>query len=398
MAPGVESGFPTEDVAEHIVRVDSVEPAPTDAQPPTPPPLARLVFHVLTDCTVVFAVTPDGTVRGHVVKWGRDMLSERIAQLRQALDVDDTPRGVRLARHLVPTTGSTDATDPKPLLRELYSKLIAPVAEALPDDGTPVVIEPHAALWLLPFAVLLTTDDTWLADQWPLLYSPSAHVLDEIRQEPDYGGPGDLKALIVGNPLIPAVPSQDDLEIKLQPLPGAEEEARTISDFFPGRCTLLLGTDADRATVETLAEKHGILHLATHGIAYADDPLASFVALAKSQHGDGLLTARETLFLSLPADLVALSACQTGLGRVSGDGMIGLSRAFLVAGARAVLVSQWNISDEATAALMTAFYRGYLEWDNKAFALQYAMQSLHANSEYEPPRYWAPFVVIGAEA
>jgi len=365
---------------------------------PAPPLLARLVFYVLADRTVVLAVTPGSTVHGHVVEWGHDTLSERVARLRQALGVDDVPRGVRLVRHLVPAVAPAAPVDPKPLLRELYSELIAPVAGALPSDGTPVVIEPHAALWLLPFAALLTTDDTWLADQWPLLYSPSAHVLDEIRQEPDYGGPGDLKALIVGNPLMPAVPPQDGLEIKLQPLPGAEQEARAISAFFPGRCTLLLGADADRATVETLAEKHGILHLATHGIAYADDPLASFVALAEPQHGDGPLTARETLSLSLPADLVTLSACQTGLGRVSGDGMIGLSRAFLVAGARAVLVSQWNVSDQATAALMVAFYRGYLEWDNKAIALQRAMQALCANPEYAHPRYWAPFVVVGAEA
>jgi CHAT domain-containing protein len=146
-----------------------------------------------------------------------------------------------------------------------------------------------------------------------------------------------------------------------------------------------------------VAEKHGILHLASHGIAYTDSPLASFVALSEPQDGDGLLTARDVMSLSLPADLVALSACQTGLGRVSGDGMIGLSRAFLVAGARAVLVSQWNVSDEATAALMTAFYRGYLEWDNKAIALQRAMRALRSSPEYAHSRYWAPFVVVGAE-
>jgi CHAT domain-containing protein len=172
--------------------------------------------------------------------------------------------------------------------------------------------------------------------------------------------------------------------------------------------------------------RHGIVHLATHGIAYPGAPLASFVALGAPQKkdmdtllqrtggpssvqrflemlrvlggDDGLLTAQQVVYMPLPADLVSLSACQTGLGRVSGEGMIGLSRAFLVAGARSVLVSQWSVSDEATAALMAAFYRGYLEWDNKALALQRAMQALRANPAYANPRYWAPFVIVGAEA
>jgi CHAT domain-containing protein len=193
------------------------------------------------------------------------------------------------------------------------------------------------------------------------------------------------------------VPPHGDLQIELEPLPGAETEARAIADMFPGRCTLLLGAEADRDTVVTLAGQHGILHLATHGIAYAGDPLASFVALAEAEPGEGLLTARDVLDLSLPADLVVLSACQTALGHVSGDGMIGLSRAFLVAGARAVLVSQWSVSDKATVALMEKFYRAYLQEDNKASALQQAMRALRSMSEYAHPRYWAPFCVVGAE-
>ncbi len=408
MAPGIESGFPGQDTREQLAGAVQVGPGalPADGElsgapespVPKPPLLARLVFHVLADRTAVFAVAPHGAVRGHVADLGRDALSKRVAELRRALGVDDAPRGLRLARHMVLAAQPAAPTDPKPLLRELYAELVAPVAKALPTDGTPVVIEPHGPLWLLPFGALLADDGTWLGDQWPLLYSPSERVLDEIRKEPDYGGPADLKALIVGNPLMPAVPPQDGLEITLQPLPGAEEEAHAIAGFFPERHTLLLGADADRATVEKLAPRHGVLHLATHGVAYADDPLASFVALAEPEQGSGLWTAREALSVSLPADLVVLSACQTGLGRISGDGMIGLSRAFLVAGARAVLVSQWSVSDAATAALMTAFYRGYIQWDNKALALQRAMQALRDRPEYAHPRFWAPFVVVGAEA
>jgi CHAT domain-containing protein len=354
---------------------------------------------VLADRTAVLAVTPQGEVRAHVAGLGHAALAERVAQLRRALQVDANPRGMRLARDVIRVGESAVPMDPRPLLRALYADLIAPVAGALPTDGTPVVIEPHAALWLVPFAALLTPNDAWLADCWPLLYSPAARVLDEIRQEPDYGGPTDLKALIIGNPAMPGVPVRDGLEIELAPLPGAAEETMLIAGQFPqDRRTLLLGTAADRATVEVLAAEYGILHLATHGIADADNPLASFVALAEPDDGDGLLTAWRVMDLRLPADLVVLSACQTGLGKVAGDGMIGLSRAFLVAGARAVLVSQWSVSDRATAALMVGFYRNYIALDNKACALQLAMQELRLNPDYDHPRFWAPFVVVGAEA
>jgi CHAT domain-containing protein len=239
----------------------------------------------------------------------------------------------------------------------------------------------------------------WFGDRWSLLYSPSAQVLDEIRAEPDYGDPTTLKALVVGNPVMPLVPDKGDLVVTLAPLPGAEQEAKVIAALFAEpRRTLLLGPAADRTTVEIQAPQHGILHLATHGVAYSEDPLASFVALATPADGDGLLTVRRALDLALPADLVTLSACQTGLGKLSGDGMIGLSRAFLVAGARAVLVSQWSVSDEATALLMESFYQHYLAHDNKAIALQRAMKTVRNLPEYAHPRYWAAFAVVGAEA
>lgn len=404
MAPGISSQ-PIE--PKPWVQMAAAVPAPplsldmrpseeTSPESETPPPLARLVFFVLADRCAVWAVTPDGQVHSHTVDWGREALSTRVAELRRALGVDEAQRGLRVARH-VALAALPAPTDPRSLLHELYDALIAPVAEALPGDGTPVAIEPHGALWLVPFAALLAPDDTWLADRWPLLYSPSAQVLDEIRTEPDPGTPTSLRALVVGNPTMPEVPPQDGLQIVLETLPGAEEEAHTIAALFGERCTLLTGEQADRATVERLAERHGIVHLATHGVAYADAPLASFVALAKDASGKGLLTARDVLDLSLPADLVVLSACQTALGRVSGDGMIGLCRAFLVAGARAVLVSQWSVSDEATAALMAEFYRAYLAEDNKAVALQRAMRALRQRPQYADPSYWAPFVVVGAE-
>jgi CHAT domain-containing protein/tetratricopeptide (TPR) repeat protein len=410
--------------------VNATPGSPETTEAPIPVPLPRLVFHVLSDRTAILAVGTDGSVRGQVTALGHDALAGRVAAVRAALGVDNAPRGIQVTRDVEAEPSGDVQEDHRPLLRSLYAELIEPVAAALPSDGTPVVVEPHGPLWLLPFAALLAPDGSVLADRWPLLYSPSAQVLDEIRHEPDYGGPQDLEALLVGNPQMPTIPQRDRLDITLRSLPGAEEECRGISDLFGGaRATLLLGKKADWAHVVAQMAQHGIVHLATHGIAYADDPLASFVALgvpdersfstgaahqeqtlgdwlpslgplnfALDEARHGMLTARQILYLPLPADLVTLSACQTGLGRVSGEGMIGLSRSFLVAGARSVLVSLWSVSDAATAELMAHFYQGYIELDDKAIALQRAMQALRQKAEYDHPRYWAPFVVVGAEA
>ena len=362
--------------------------------------LARLVFYVLADRTAIFAVTADGRVKGHVVPFGEDAIAERVTHLRRALSVDEVSRGIerKLGPVSLPNQGTT-AVKLETLLQDLYAELIAPVADVLPTDGTPVVIEPHCSLWLVPFAALQLPDGTWMGDRWSLIYGASASTLDEIRQEPCYTPLANSKILAVGNPIMPMVPDHDGVKIELQPLPGAEAEVESIVQLFPEQqCTLLIGEKATEANVKQLAQSHNIVHLATHGIAYGSDPLASLVAFSPTDHENGLLTAREVIqSSSLPADLVVLSACQTGLGRITGEGMLGLSRAFLVAGARTVVVSQWSVSDSATMELMVAFYKNYLQSGNKAIALQKAMQTVRSQPEYSHPRYWAAFVVVGAE-
>lgn len=362
-------------------------------------PMARLVFYALGDRTASLAVTPDGKVFGHISELGVSALAGKINSLRAALGIEGRVRGMVVRRDLFVDESLQPMEDPEVLLKELYSELVAPLAGSLPEDGSPVIIEPHGVLWLLPFSALIAQDGTFMADRWPMLFSPSFKVIDEIRKELDYGSPKDLKILVIGNPKMPIIPKQGGLDITLDPLPGAEKEAREIASLFPAdRRQLLTGDEADKATVENLARESGVVHLATHGIAYSDKPLASFIALAEKADGNGILTAREVMDLSLPADLVSLSACQTGLGKISGDGILGLSRAFLVAGARSVLVSLWSVDDEATEMLMAEFYKNYLNLDDKAVALQRAMQKLRAVPGYSSPVYWAPFTMIGAEA
>ncbi|MGK7948281.1 MAG: CHAT domain-containing protein [Xenococcaceae cyanobacterium] len=362
-------------------------------------PLARLVFYVLLDRTAIFAVTPDGKVSGYVSPIGCHELEQKVARLRRAMKVDEASRGVERKLLVVEQLESVEfpPVTLETLLKEFYNDLVAPVAEALPTDGCTLVIEPHASLWLVPFAALQLPDGKYMCDRWSLIYTPSAQTLEEIRNQPCYATIDESKILAVGNPVMPTVLTQEGFEITLSPLSGAEEEAKAIVESWGDReYTLLLREAATEAAVKDFAQTHNIIHLATHGIAYTENPLKSFVAFSPTETENGLLTAREVAHnRDLPADLVVLSACQTGLGRVSGDGMLGLSRAFLIAGARTIIVSQWSVSDRATKELMVAFYQNYVELKNKVIALQRAMQLVR--SKYKHPSCWAAFLMVGAE-
>jgi CHAT domain-containing protein len=216
--------------------------------------------------------------------------------------------------------------------------------------------------------------------------------------------------LVVGNPRMPRLPGRDR---PLPSLPGAEIEARSIADLYPReRVATLTGAAAGERAVSELAERSAIFHLATHGVVRDDDPLESLLALSPSDGagpgGDGLWTAREVFGLRLSADLVTLSACDTGLGKVNGDGVIGLSRAFLYAGAPSVLVSLWRVADGVTRFEMERFYRALIgNHGDKAAALRRAqletIDALRAGGLRadggrrleEDPAYWAPFVLVG---
>ena len=385
-------------------RPNLIDPqASTETEPVSAlPSLTRLVFYSLSDRTAVFVATPDGSVKGHVVTVGDAAIAEQVMQLRRALNVDEVNRGFDLRKAMV--VDQVEPVDFTPIkletvLQNLYAEFVAPVADALPADGSKIVVEAHCSLWLVPFAALQLADGTWMGDRWSLIYAPSAQTLEEIRQEPSYAPMAGTKLLAVGNPVMPTVTLPDGSRVTLSPLPGAETEVEAIAHLFPeAQRTLLIQAEATEATVKQLALSHNIVHLATHGLAFGSDPLASLVALSPTEQENGLLIAREVMqSTSLPADLVVLSACQTGLGRITGEGMLGLSRAFLVAGARSLVVSQWSVSDSATMELMVAFYKHYLEHGNKAIALQKAMQLVRLQPEFNHPRYWAPFILIGAE-
>jgi CHAT domain-containing protein len=166
-------------------------------------------------------------------------------------------------------------------------------------------------------------------------------------------------ALVVGNPTMPSVsPYPGEAPQQLDPLPGAEQEAKAIAPLF--NTQPLIGNPATETAIKPLLPKARMIHLATHGLLDDFRGLGSAIAFTPSSSDDGLLTAEEILDLKLNAELVVLSACNTGRGRITGDGVVGLSRSLISAGVPSVIVSLWAVLDDSTAFLMTEFYRTHL--------------------------------------
>jgi CHAT domain-containing protein len=181
---------------------------------------------------------------------------------------------------------------------------------------------------------------------------------------------------------------------QLPPLPFAEQEAKEVSCLL-GVAALTGGAATKEAVVSSMSNKR-FIHFATHGLL--DDieglGLPGAIALAPSAADDGLLTAREIMDLQLDAELVVLSACNTGRGRITGDGVVGLSRSFIHAGATCLLVSLWSVDDASTSRLVANFYRNLAHAPSKAEALRQAMLSM-MKLEKKSPVHWAPFVLVG---
>ena len=166
------------------------------------------------------------------------------------------------------------------------------------------------------------------------------------------------------------------------------EEAKEVARLLPDS-SLYLGEDATSTVLRDKGSVSRFIHIATHGHFRHDNPLFSGVRL-----GDGNLQLYDLYQLSLPAELVALSGCATGLNvTASGDELLGLQRGLLYAGAKSLLLTMWDVNDRSTAEFMRLFYQGLLQGADKANALQSAAMRLR--EQYVHPYYWAPFVLIG---
>jgi CHAT domain-containing protein/predicted negative regulator of RcsB-dependent stress response len=259
----------------------------------------------------------------------------------------------------------------------LYRRLLEPArADIL---GSRLVIVPHGVLHYLPFTALRSSSGKWVVEDFAMSTLPSASVL---RYLSDKGVGASARALVVGNP---------DLGADLA-LPWAEREARMVGQREPGATVLVRG-DATEVEAKRLLESVGLVHFATHGELNENDPLSSAVLLVPGGGEDGRLEVREVFGLDLHARLVVLSACETGLGKLSrGDELVGLQRAFLYAGTPAVVTTLWKVDDRASYELVRAFY-SRLAGAGPVEALRQAQ--IETMATFPHPYSWAAFGLSG---
>jgi CHAT domain-containing protein len=290
------------------------------------------------------------------------------------LDGKGLEKDVRAFREALAKVG-TEAY--RPLAEALYDRLITPAPGAL---GKPhLIIVGHGALHYLPFNAL-SDGRQFLVDKASVQFLPSASVLQFlVGRKPATAR--DL--LLLGNP---------DLGDAAMDLPGAEAEVKAIKGYWPNSIVLMRKAATKGALAKT-GQLFKVIHVAAHGEYQADQPLASRLLLAPEAGDNGLLTAGDLYAMRLNADLVTLSACETGMGKVlSGDDVVGLSRGFLFAGANSIVASLWPVSDDETRYLMTNFYRN-LKTMAKGDALRQAQ--LETKKKYPHPFFWSAFQLTG---
>jgi CHAT domain-containing protein len=297
----------------------------------------------------------------------------------------------------VRSRSSLGSTQPQPNLPTLHQLLIDPIETLLPKDpNAHVIFIPQDSLFQVPFPALQDANGTYLIQKHTILTAPSIQVLDLTRQQRQKLAqqPANNRgnALVLGNPTMPTVSlSPGEPKRQLSPLPGAEVEARSIAPLLNTQA--ITGAQGTKAAIVQKMPQASMIHLATHGLLDNLHGLASAIALAPSGNDNGLLTAEEIFDMKLQASLVVLSACNTGEGRITGDGVIGLSRALISAGVPSVIVSLWAVPDAPTSELMKEFYQNLQKNPNKAQALRQAM--LTTMKTHPQPRDWAAFTLIG---
>jgi len=287
--------------------------------------------------------------------------------------------------------------------------LLPPQLQEVIGTTKQVVVVAPGVLALVPFAALISSPaGAPFGATIAVRYSPSLATLAEAEARPELprGAARQTmlrEALVVGNPHVESVGPGIGEGIALGPLPGAEAESRVVAARLGA--APLIGVSATETAVRERLPKARLIHFATHGFAYSVEgrSRSSFVSFAADSLNDGRLTVGDLLddtTLQLSADLVVLSACESGLGdMMQTEGTVGLQRAFLARGARSVIVSLWNVSDEASRLLMERLYKHWLEdrdHPGKAEALRRAQEALRNTPGFEHPRFWAAFQLVGA--
>ena len=246
---------------------------------------------------------------------------------------------------------------------------------------------------MAPYAAFMDSNSKYLCESFRIRVIPSLTSLKLITDCPaDYHR--KTGALLVGDPWV-----QEVVDYKgetLQQLPCAREEVEMIGRIL--KTAPMTGSEATKDEVLSRLSSVALIHIAAHGLMEAGE-----IALApnptrtspRPKEEDFLLTMADVLKVKPRARLVVLSCCHSGRGEIKAEGVIGIARAFLGAGARSVLVSLWAIDDAATLEFMKSFYQDLAKGRSASEALNRAMKFMRDSEEFSEVRYWAPFVLVG---
>ena len=302
--------------------------------------------------------------------------------------------------------------------RSLYDLLIKP-AEGQLRGVRRLRIVPDGVLWNVPFQALHQGERGYLLEQYAVSYAPSLSVLREMERKSNALRTGhhstaarkdaQSSLLAMGNPTLNA-----DTEAKVRfarndeplgALPDAEKEVNFLGRLYGPGSRVLIGQQAQEATLKAEAHKYKVLHFATHAILDDRNPLYSHIILSRTdddKNEDGLMEASELMKLDLNAELTVLSACETARGHIAaGEGIIGMSWALFVAGSPTAVVSQWKVDSARSSELMIEFHHNLLRKPgvgktrlSKSEALRQSALKVFRSS-YNHPVYWAGFILIG---
>ncbi|MBS1808349.1 MAG: CHAT domain-containing protein [Acidobacteria bacterium] len=291
--------------------------------------------------------------------------------------------------------------------QQIYQKLFQPLEPHL-ASARKLIIVPDGALAYLPFETLVSeTKNTsaYLLERFAISYAPSASALAALGTHRQTDSSATKGIVAFGDPLYSTDATPTVTTVRgsdFRQIPYTRTEVNEIAALFPvADRRVFLGAEAQEANVKTEnLSRYRYIHFATHGMIDEDHPARSGIVLSHiaDSNEDGMLQMGEVMRLKLNADLVALSACRTGLGKLlNGEGMIGLTRSFLYAGADSVLVSLWSVSDMATASLMKSFYKNLQQGMTRDEALRQAKLALLKGQQrsWRHPYYWASFILLG---
>jgi CHAT domain-containing protein len=422
-----------DEIQRNITRsADFRHPQPLDAssiQTLMDPGLTILSYSVGSNATQLFILAADRPLQLHTIPLGEAAIREKIELFRNLLSGPGR----------IPITGQGDVSPLQTTARSLYKELLQPASASL-ERSDRILIVPDGPLHLLPWgAIIRETDPSpenqgrnwqYLAEWKPISTVLSATLFTELKKSRHQAPQKSVLPTIAafGDPWIPRtltvskteaiedirIRSAADRGFRFEPLPASRVEVNQIASLFP-QATTYLGPEATEENAKALPRNTRIVHFATHATLDERFPLNSAVVLSipekfEEGKGNGLLQAWEIFEqVRLDADLVVLSACESGLGKeMGGEGLIGLTRAFQYAGARSVMASLWKISDRTTAELMVRFYKHLKDGLPKDEALRAAQMELirgpiqvkNEKGEVEEidasaPYYWAAFQIYG---